>query len=210
MKHILLAGLVSLSFVTSAQAGLITFTDRATWEAQLSAFQTESFTLPDTGTLAANVTHTLGLVTFSYPGVSSQGFPQVSSNQFVGDVWSVSSGGGTSETGPHTFGLPSAVTAVGADFSSAERSTLTAGGMTVTVPTDSGVQFFGVISDTPFSSFVLDHNQTATTNNDLFIMDNLSFGNTAAVPEPSTFALLGIGGIALVGYGVRRRRQQAA
>ena len=30
------------------------------------------------------------------------------------------------------------------------------------------------------------------------------------VPEPSTFALLGIGGLALVGYGVRRQRQQAA
>ncbi len=32
----------------------------------------------------------------------------------------------------------------------------------------------------------------------------------ATVPEPSTFALLGIGGLALVGYGIRRKQQQAA
>ena len=31
-----------------------------------------------------------------------------------------------------------------------------------------------------------------------------------AVPEPSAFALLGIGGVALVGYGWRRKRRRAA
>ena len=31
-----------------------------------------------------------------------------------------------------------------------------------------------------------------------------------AIPEPSTFVLLGIGGIALIGYGARRKKQQAA
>ncbi len=33
---------------------------------------------------------------------------------------------------------------------------------------------------------------------------------STAVPEPSTFVLLGIGGVALVGYGWRRKRKSAA
>ncbi|WP_339912350.1 PEP-CTERM sorting domain-containing protein [Symmachiella dynata] len=35
-------------------------------------------------------------------------------------------------------------------------------------------------------------------------------GEAPAVPEPSTFTLLSIGGLALVGYGWRRKRQQGA
>ncbi|WP_197532710.1 PEP-CTERM sorting domain-containing protein [Symmachiella macrocystis] len=34
--------------------------------------------------------------------------------------------------------------------------------------------------------------------------------NLASVPEASTFALLGMSGLALVGYGVRRKQRQAA
>lgn len=66
------------------------------------------------------------------------------------------------------------------------------------------------------SSFNFDFTNTASLEIDSpidFVSDSGVFltgnNNVAAVPEPSTFALLGIGGIALVGYGVRRKRQQA-
>ncbi len=39
---------------------------------------------------------------------------------------------------------------------------------------------------------------------------NLITEHVAPVPEPSSLILMGIGGIALIGYGARRKRQQAA
>jgi len=50
--------------------------------------------------------------------------------------------------------------------------------------------------------------QVDSTSGGVFTLTQ--FPSTAVVPEPSTFALLGIGGIALVAYGWRRKRQQAA
>lgn len=41
-------------------------------------------------------------------------------------------------------------------------------------------------------------------------MLRVTLADTSPVPEPSSIVLLGIGGIALAGYGYRRKRQQAA
>jgi hypothetical protein len=70
------------------------------------------------------------------------------------------------------------------------------------------LSFFGWQSD------AADITSVIVANNEGFFgfdFDNFTFGgSTPVVPEPSSLALLGIGGIALVGYGYRRKRTPVA
>jgi hypothetical protein len=127
-----------------ASASVIVFTSRAAWEAQAPGFQTETFNaVPVAEPLAPNTTHTLGLVQFFYPGADTGGTPAVSDDaflsvngtrHFIGNVWVVAQGGGTTAPGPNTFTFPSPVTAFGADFVGTTTGailTVTAGADTV-------------------------------------------------------------------------------
>ncbi|QDT48198.1 PEP-CTERM motif protein [Symmachiella dynata] len=117
------------------------------------------------------------------------------------------------------------------DYDTYLETSLAAGNYTVAVSQYDNF-FNGGIGDHISNGFVLEGNPTFTgdffgTPGDMFIdaggnqrtnawafdvlnVDDAVTPPVGAVPEPSTFALLGIGGLALVGYGVRRRRQQAA
>jgi hypothetical protein len=66
------------------------------------------------------------------------------------------------------------------------------------------LQFFGFQSTaSDIQSVVLNGNND---NNFAFALDNFTFTNDGlAAPEPSTFVLLGIGGLALIGYGCRTK-----
>lgn len=56
-----------------------------------------------------------------------------------------------------------------------------------------------------------DNSSIANSDTEQLILNAVEFeASSTAVPEPSSLVLLGIGGIALVGFGARRKRQQAA
>lgn len=182
------ATLVALAILGAlpSRAEIEVFTDRSLWEAELDGFATETFGLPDAEPLAANITHTLGSVTFFYPGRPAGTTPSIIFGFFRGNVTVPNVG---TFPGAHTFGFPLPVTAWGADF---ERTT--AAGL-LTVTTDGhlvkfrdhlagrGDGFLGIVSDVPFTSIVFGVQGPPASRflNEIFSMDDLSYGH--AMPE---------------------------
>ncbi len=69
--------------------------------------------------------------------------------------------------------------------------------------------FFGIVSDTAFSSLQLMAGSQGTygVNGEQYSLDNLTLATaTAPIPEPETYALMGIGLIGL--FAARRRKTQ--
>ena len=105
-----------------------------------------------------------------------------------------------------TFSFLNPITAFGIDtaFSQARTATF-AGGVSGSLSLAANTPgFFGVISDTPFSTVTVDLNGSVTNVG----FDALAFGIAAPppapVPEPATWAIM-IAGFGLVGAAMRRR-----
>ena len=204
---------LTLALASHSEAAIITvYTDRSSWEATVGTFSTEDFGgVADTGELAANVEHTLGLLTFSYTGGPDLGRPAVTSNHFEGEPAQFT---GPVTAGPHVFELPYSVLAWGADFTDASTGALleiTMAGETIALVDhlpNPGTGFFGIISDTPFRQIIISAG-TGLNFDEIFLLDNVSFGEQAEtpVPEPAAMLLFGTGAL-VVSARMRRRMQQ--
>lgn len=191
MLRLLSSGLLTLYLLSPAKAGMIRYTFNATFDdgAVATGFFDWDTDLPDIVSLHDGASNNYEI------SVSAGVFPALTyTDEVDGDI---RRGGSLIGTGP--------LFEIGNLFSGVNERQVTFG-------IDANQYLLG--TDLAIPLLISPDNTTQAGRVNLALtfrqMTSGSLSGTVIVPEPSTFALVAIGGIALVGYGVRRRRQQAA
>jgi hypothetical protein len=191
-----------------AFANLTTYGTFGAWSGAVSGITTVAIPEPDPDGFinfgSPNGSVTYGGVVFSANGALGDGTFFNVGHLFSGSPAVLSDQGGSGvENILITF--PTAVSAFGLNYGTffgsdvtfstgADSTTQGSLGSGYDVP-----QFLGATSTTPFTSVLV------TSPDEVMNINNVSFAN-AATPEPSFYAVLGLGLIGLAYFGIRRRR----
>jgi len=218
---VLAAGLL-MGIVPEAQSQTI-FTDRAAYNAALAAAglssTLEGYETYPNDAQAGPRTITLGYFRVSYndadsvsefgvtdtPPAGGSGIGPTAGSKYLYAAYPTPSA--PSGTVDFLFGAP--IQAFGTDVKDLENANLTydtssgASGVAAFAGADGNVQFFGILSNTPFTS--IGFTAPGAGTGDGVVFDQTTFSST---PEPSAalFGVIGVLGIA--SYRIRRRRPQ--
>jgi len=203
-------GACALSLAQTASAAVITFTDRAAWEAAVTGIQTETFDSVAAATLANNATTTVGSLdveTVVPPGAGGTTRVEDGANNPLGtnvngtNYLRFGLDGTPKREVNITFDTP--VVAWGADYQFGpltDPAEVTVDGVATNFGGRDESGFIGFISDTAFSDISFRDPFVSVA---FFGLDNLSTATARAVTEPAAAWLLGLG---LLGLGGLRRK----
>ncbi|HYL74677.1 MAG TPA: PEP-CTERM sorting domain-containing protein [Bryobacteraceae bacterium] len=219
---LILPSVVALALLVAPaySATITTYNTSSSWQVALSSFQTIDFSglAPVNGATTYGSGLTVNGVQFSGLSGGSSAFGVLDTtlsswfNFGTGDAAFINTDRATNATPvPYLhIVLPAPVTAVGFNIFSASPNALS---YTVSVPAGQysvptnalpTPAFWGITSDTPFSTVDLTLQGTVFNGGSKGFMDNFAFGSaTPDVPESSTSILIGSG---LAGIGLLRRR----
>ena len=211
-----LAIAIAFSIGGSASGNLVTYSDLGQWQASVLGVST--VTTPDVADDPYYVAFGQGTANYSYGGLVFSTSSTISDSYFynIGTGWSTSSEAVLSSQYANT-GLENILISFGSGIQGIAFNYGTFYGHDVTFtlsngdfvtqkkPTADGTydipNFIGITDFNSFSSVLV------TTSDTALNINNFSMA-AVALPEPSTFALLGLGGVCL-GFRFFRRRQNS-
>ncbi|MDH4202739.1 MAG: PEP-CTERM sorting domain-containing protein [Phycisphaerae bacterium] len=211
-RHSFTMILAVVSFMVPAMAGVSFYTDRSTWEAEVSGeIVTETYNEVSPYVLNEGLNEMTSIDIEINNLTLESGFISIDDGSYYLNIDGTPFFRGVCYPSPYNTTISihtqSPVSAWGADFT----STYSTDGLTLQINgqqhdfsglmlAGNDIGFLGIISTDPFASVtLLTLDDDDTLFGESFGMDNVSF---VAVPEPMTMALLGLGGLML-----RKRRK---
>lgn len=207
-----LAAFAAVAFIsTPARADTIVFNTRAAFVAATSTLTTIGFEGIAPTNSVANFSSPLTIAGATFSGAAT-GAVSVVDSGFFAPLFQFNSGAVLSGFAFVDVSLPGGVTAIGTDLMSTNPSglpfqvTLSNGeSFLVNTPDRPARGFFGITSDVAITSIRFVTVPAPNQSSGIPLVDNFSFGQAAAVPEPATMLLLGTG---LAGIAMRARTRR--
>jgi len=198
------------SFASTALATVTVYDDRAIFESSINNMIIDDFNSASYGFINSAATMkslSAGSIGYQSTFHNAPNWNLISGNALC---WGCN-GSGEILLDDTTIGTSDGIYAVGMDILLNSQNlpydayVLFGDGSSQNIDLGFGERFFGLTSNSLIKEIHFGLENDVTTGSGSFLVDNVTIGNAAEVPEPAPMALLGLG---LIGLGIARKRRR--